>query len=137
MTTRISPWRYHDHPRTVFSVSDSALDVICNIVSRPAYLTAECAIIVEEVSLSPAGFPAGCQVMSTNSGQPSPIRSNLARRLIAPLFVRGGKNSREKNLSPDSILLFTFSRSVMSVDTNLRKSGDCGRVDIGVSDVGE
>lgn len=33
-------------------------------------------------------------------------------RLTAPWAVRGGKNSRENHLSPESILRFIFSRSL-------------------------
>jgi len=42
--------------------------------------------------------------MSTNSGLPNAIRSILDIKFTAPDFVRGGKNSKEKNLSLDSIL---------------------------------
>ena len=49
-----------------------------------------------------------------NKGFPSLMRSSLDIRLTAPALVRGGKNSREKNLSLDSILARTFSASVAS-----------------------
>ena len=35
------------------------------------------AIVKEDVSVSPPGLPAGCHVISQNSGLPSFIRSNL------------------------------------------------------------
>lgn len=43
-----------------------------------------------------------------------PIRSIRASRLMAPLVVRGGKNSSEKNLSLDSIRFLTFSAKLSS-----------------------
>ena len=84
---------------------------------------AESAIISELGSDSPAGLPAGCQVTSTKSGLPIPIRSKRAKRLMAPDLVRGGKNSREKNLSLDSIRVWIFSFSVDSNELQ-RRSGD-------------
>jgi len=69
---------------------------------------------VEDVSESPVGFPAGCHVMSTKRGFPRAILSILEIKLIAPDFVLGGKNSKEKNLSLDSILLEIFSIRVES-----------------------
>ena len=59
---------------------------------------------IELVSWSPPGFPAVCQVTSQNSGPPENIRSNRLIRLDAPVAVRGGKNSSEKNRSPLEIL---------------------------------
>lgn len=38
--------------------------------------------------------------------------THLEMRLTAPWAVRGGKNSRENHLSPESILRFIFSRSL-------------------------
>lgn len=38
--------------------------------------------------------------------------THLEIRLTAPWAVRGGKNSRENHLSPESILRFIFSRSL-------------------------
>jgi hypothetical protein len=48
------------------------------------------------------------------SGLPMPILSIREIRLIAPDLVLGGKNSSEKNLSFDSILLKIFSLRVAS-----------------------
>lgn len=62
--------------------------------------------------MSEPGSPAGCQVTSTKRGPPAAIRSNLEMRLTAPSAVRGGKNSRENHLSPESILRLIFSRSL-------------------------
>lgn len=62
--------------------------------------------------MSEPGSPAGCQVTSMKRGPPAPIRSNLEMRLTAPSAVRGGKNSRENHLSPDSILRLIFSLSL-------------------------
>ena len=73
-----------------------------------------------------------------NKGFPSLMRSSLDIRLTAPALVRGGKNSREKNLSLDSILALTFSASVASYVENMRgeaglelsgvEAGDSGEV---------
>ena len=73
-----------------------------------------------------------------NKGFPSLMRSSLDIRLTAPALVRGGKNSREKNLSLDSILARTFSASVASYVENMRgeaglelsgvEAGDSGEV---------
>merc|ERR1719325_205034 len=86
----------------------------------------------ESISLSPAGLPAGCQVMSINKGFPVRILSSLDIRLTAPALVRGGKNSREKNLSLDSIRALIFSPSVASYVLNMR--GEAGRELSGVVD---
>ena len=73
-----------------------------------------------------------------NKGLPARIRSSLEIKLTAPDFVLGGKNSREKNLSLDSILARTFSLSVASYVENIRgeaglelsgvEAGDSGEV---------
>lgn len=62
--------------------------------------------------MSEPGSPAGCQVTSMKRGPPAAIRSNLEMRLTAPSAVRGGKNSKENHLSPDSIRRLILSRSL-------------------------
>ena len=54
---------------------------------------------IELVSVSPPGFPAGCQVTSMKRGFPWLMRSNRLRRFTAPAAVRGGKNSKENHVS--------------------------------------
>lgn len=51
--------------------------------------------------------------------------SYLEIRLIAPLAVLGGKNSREKNLSPDTFLRWILS--ISRVYVGLQSEGDEGR----------
>ena len=78
----------------------------------------------EDVSESPDGLPAGCHVTSMKRGLPMPMRSMREIRLMAPDFVRGGKNSREKNLSFDSIRVKIFSLRVASKE--LQPPGEFG-----------
>ena len=52
--------------------------------------------------------------MSTNRGLPADILSNLDIKFIAPDRVLGGKNSKEKNLSLDSIRDLILSFRVVS-----------------------
>lgn len=83
-------------------------------------------------SLSPPGSPAGCQVTSQNKGPPATILSNLFGtelttpvnwvcmlyfayleiKLTAAAAVRGGKNSKEKNVSSFFIFRKIFCTSV-------------------------
>ena len=63
------------------------------------------------------------------SGFPIPILSRRRNRLMAPLLVLGGKNSREKNLSPDATLEWIFSISVFS-RTVSPVSGGVGETDL-------
>merc|ERR1719320_1815999 len=107
----------------MLEVSEST-QVMWSMDSTPTYCTALWAIIMLEVSESPAGLPAGCHVTSINNGFPDLIRSNRERRFTAPALVRGGKNSSEKNLSLESILALIFSASVASKELNMR--GDVG-----------
>lgn len=62
----------------------------------------------------PVPFPAGLKGSSC-SPAPTPVinlPTHLEMRLTAPSAVRGGKNSRENHLSPESILRLIFSRSL-------------------------
>lgn len=72
------------------------------------------------------GLPAGCHVISQNKGPPAESLSKRDIRLLAPAGVRGGKNSREKNLSPFSILLSTL------VLRSTAETGVFGEMDRGV-----
>ena len=54
--------------------------------------------------------------MSQNSGPPKNILSKRAIKLLAPAGVLGGKNSKEKNLSPFSVRDRILSMSVVVRD---------------------
>ena len=60
------------------------------------------------------------RVLPIYKGFPDLILSSLDIRFTAPALVRGGKNSREKNLSLLSILALIFSERVASYVLNIR-----------------
>ena len=67
--------------------------VMCSMVSRPQKLRAVLAIVIELVSRSPVGSPAGCQVMSMNRGLPCaiPVRGNVYKCIFRLISVNKKK----------------------------------------------
>ena len=70
-------------------------------------------------------------------GFPDLILSSLDIRLTAPALVRGGKNSREKNLSLLSTRALIFSARVASYVLNIRGEAALELLGLVVEDSGD